>query len=264
MRKFALFIFPALLLAGCKADDPSVVAQVGHYKFHQNQISSPGEAAPLISAWVEDCLLALEAEARGIKMKPDFQEELSHIRLKLLADYLLEDEFSKIKPPGEEKLKEYYNTHKQEFQRTEMEVEFIYFSGLESAVLSSIRRALARGESPEKVAENYSGLLFKTEMISDPASMPEPYNVFAEHEVGSVIGPSEINGRTYVFRIMERFEPGTIYPFSRVRDVIAGRMKDSVMQTMRDKLLNELKGKYSPTINRERLKAAGIIIGENL
>ena len=264
MKKLLPIIIPALLLAGCKADDPSVIARVGHYKFHQDQIDNPGEAGPLISSWIEDCLLALEAEDRGIDQDASFQEEMNHIRQKLLADYLLEDEFSKIEEPSEEKLKEYYNAHKQEFQRIELEVEFIYFSGLESSTLNSIRRALHRGESPEKVAEDHPGLLFKTELITDPISMQEPYSDFSLQGVGSVIGPSEINGRTYVFKIINRYEPGTIYPFNRVRDIIAGRMKDSAMQTMRDKLLNELKGKYSPTINRERLKAAGIIIGENL
>ena len=264
MKRFLPFIILSLILTGCKADDPSVIARVGHYKLHQNKIDDPGAASLQISAWMEDCLLALEAENRGIQLNEDYSDELENIKRKLLIEYLIAEELSKIKDPSDEALEEYYNEHKNEYQRTELEVEFIYFSGLEPAKLNSIRRSLLRGESPEKIAEAHPGLFFKTETLADPVSMPEPYSEFAAGEVGAVIGPKEIDGRTYVFKITDRYEQGTIFPFGRVKDIIAGRMNESARQSAREKLLNEIKAKYSPSINRERLKAAGIIIGENL
>lgn len=266
MIKFVFIVLAAafaVVMLGCQGDEPGVVARVGHYKLTSDQMDKSADPEAAITTWMEDCLLALEAESRGIDNETDFAAKLERIKISLLASYLIELESAEIEPPFTEEVENYYQTNEEEFRRAEPEVEFVYFSGLEASVLSSIKKSLSRGMEADDLAEEYPGLYFGREAISDPASMPEPFSSFAQNVVGTVLGPMEIGDRYYIFKISQYYEPGTMLPLSKVRDLIVDRIMEEARQEMREKLLKELRGKYNPSINMERLKAAGISMGDN-
>ena len=266
-RQMKALLFIALmavliLVNGCHQEDGFFVARAGHYKLNEDIVARSANPVEYIDNWVEIRLLALEAERQGLDENIEFEAQIESIRAKLLVEMLLTQQTAAIQPPGEQEIENYYQTHIEEFRRVKPEVEFVSFSGLDNSVLKEVRRSLNRGADIEGVIEKYPGLQYEADFLVDPASMSAPFSSMASASPGSVIGPSNIGGRQYVFKITAKSQAGTVKPLSDVRQVINDRFLKNRRLMIRERLLKELREKYKPEVNAERLKAAGIINGE--
>jgi len=252
-----------VILDGCRQNDGFFVARAGHYELSENLVAESVNPEEYIDRWVEVRLLALEAERRGLDETVDFEAKIESIRAKLLMEILLDQETENIHPPSEQETENNYQEHIEDFRRIKPEVEFVCFSGLDNSVLRDVSRSLNRGAGIDDVTNKYPGLQYEVDLLVDPASMPAPFSNMSGASEGSVIGPSNIGGRQYVFKIIGKSKEGTVQPLANVRQIIIDRIMENQRLLIRERLLKELRTKYKPEVNAERLKAAGIINGEN-
>ena len=264
LRLAAIFTFIAAYFLGCGgSEDPRVVAKVGHYTLTKDMLEGAANPESGVNDWVVKRLLALEAENRKLNESPEFLKFYNEFRVGLLAKILLDREAAALDSPSVSDMDEYYETHKEEFQLSELEVETAYFSAREAADLSSAVTSLRRGALETTVASRNPGLDFGRDTIVDPASRKKPFSDFAQLKPGDIMGPVFIDDRYYVFRITERHEPGDYRTRAESEEVIQFRIMENRRYKQREKLLNELRSKYNPSINEERLKALGITVGDN-
>ncbi|MBC8278979.1 MAG: peptidyl-prolyl cis-trans isomerase [FCB group bacterium] len=252
-----------VILDGCRQNDGFFVARAGHYELNENLVAESVNPEEYIDHWVEVRLLALEAERRGLDETADFEAKIESIRAKLLMEIILDHEAANMQLPSDQEIENYYQEHVEDFRRIKPEVEFVSFSGLDHSVLRDVSRSLNRGAGIDDVTHKYPGLQYNVDLLADPASMPTPFSSMSGASEGAVIGPSNIGGRQYVFKIIGKSEKGTVQPLTNVRQIIIDRIMEKQRLLIREKLLKELRIKYKPEVNAERLKAAGIINGEN-
>jgi hypothetical protein len=255
MRAVSIFlIIPLLLFLGCEQKESDIVAKVGHYELRREAISDAPNPEELVRNFVDEALLAMEAEKRGLDQAPEFIAELDKIKVALLAQRLMDAETGNFKPPQAKDIEEYYKSHLSEFTRETLEVEYFYFSGTDLTDMNSIKRGLRGGQAPEIVTEEFPQTEFKSGLVCNSASLSEPLNSLASNVVGSILGPVEINDRYYVFKITARYEPGSKYTLNQCREKILDRMMEEAHQDLRERLIKKLHDKYQPSINIEELK----------
>ncbi len=157
-----IIVLPALfaILISCEGDDPRVVAKVGKYRLKAETLEGVSDPQAYINAWIEKCLLAADAEARGLDRTEGFSAEMDMVRVSLLADYLLANEAEALRAPTEKEIAEYYENHLEEFRLASPQIEFAYFSGMDLAELNRAGAELRRGTDEAAVAVLHPGLCF--------------------------------------------------------------------------------------------------------
>lgn len=248
-----------VILPGCRDNDPSIVARVGSYILTEEELSRAADPNQYLSHWIEDRLLAFEAERRGIDRMQSVADELRKVRVKLLVDGLMYSELESMEPPSTREIEDYYLEHEEEFLRAESEMEIFCIVGMDESELLKARRQLRIGISPEKVINKYPGLTFLRDIVTDPAGLLPPFNSLADENIGEIVGPVSAGERFYLFKIENIFVPGTLKPLSSVRDEIEYRIASNNRFKLREKLLKGLEEKYNPQLNMKLLNALGLI-----
>jgi hypothetical protein len=256
-----ILLFLSLGFAGCKRES-KVVARVGHYELTQDEVKQSADAEDFVNAWVENRLLALEAEARKMEKTADFRMEWENIRASLLAEFLLQQESATLADPTPTEIESYYRQNAHEFRLTVPEVEYIFFSGTDDSIMNDVRKALLKGEAEGLIAERFPSVEFGSDRVLDPESMPEPYEQLYNKALGAVIGPVTSGGKLYVLRISAVYEPGSLKPINQVQDLIRKRIMENRRFQMKEKLLKNLRNKYNPELSVELIRKSGIISGE--
>jgi hypothetical protein len=166
-----------------------------------------------------------------------------------------------LEGPSEREIADFYNAHREEFLRTETEVKFAYFEGVEERTLTEIAGKLKGGAKERGLASTYPALNFGWERIIDPGSLPPPYNQFMNYKVGQVLGPLPLGDKYYVFKITAVLKPGTLKMLIEVRDLITERIMGDKRFRMREMLLKSLRTKYHPELNVKLLRNSGLVQG---
>ena len=261
-RCFPWVIIAVVLLGGCHSEEQGVVARVGHYVLTEEQLEGSADPVAYLNSWMESRLIALEAESRKLDRSPEFTAEMEGIGAKIMGAQLVDLESASLDSPSLKEIEDYYISNEDEFVRAQPAVEFHYFSGLDISVLKSAASDFRRGMNEKNHTAKYPGLRLIRNKITDPSSLPAPFNGFFGKPADTVTGPVEIDGRYYVFKILSRYEAGSVKPLGEVRDLIIDRILDEQRHNLRERLLKDLRKKYHPEVNVERLQASGIISGD--
>ena len=263
------FLILALILmvsSGCQqtksGGGEAAAARVGHYRLSQNQAANAANPGEYIDGWLETSMLALEAERRKLDQDAKFSAQMESIRAKLLTELLLEKEYARIAVPSEEATAAYYKLHQQEFQRVKRETAITTVSGLDDEAMAEAAKQMRRGAAVEEGLRRFPGLVSNRDNLIDAGSMPPPFGGLANASEGTVVGPVEGGRGRYIFRVDAVMEAGTIKPLEQVRDNIIFRITEEERMRIKEVLLKELRKKYKPEVYSDRLKAAGIHIGE--
>ncbi len=259
----SIWVLLLLVIQGCESDDPRLVAKVGKHTLTADMLEGAASTEAYIDAWLRKSLLAEEAESRGLADTPEFARKMETVRTSVLADALLKTEASKLNSPDARKIDDYYSTHLREFLLTNPEVEFVYFSGLDLSELNGALSKLRRGMKEATVASRHPGLDFGRKSMPVAEAVSEPFSEFIGMKTGATKGPVEIEGRQYIFKITRRWEPGDTLTLDRVRDEVVYRILENERYLLRERLLKQLKSKYNPVVNIERLRALGIAFGDD-
>ena len=264
MRSITIFCIAAcvFLLSGCEREEQHIIARVGNYRLSEEQIKSSADPAAYVNSWLESRLLALEAESEKLDYTLEFIEELERLKVKLLEYKLLDYYAAKLDSPSQAEIERYYQDNESDFKRVYPEAEIIFFSGLDELVLKKAARDLRLERDVNVLIQKYPGLQFGKDRVENPLSLPQPFNGYFAKPEGTVIGPVEVGGRQYVYKISARFEPGSLKPVWEVKYIIMGRILEDRRYEIRERLLKELREKYNPEIDVQRLNASGIIIGD--
>jgi hypothetical protein len=238
------------------------VAKVGQFTLTQEQVENSADAEDYINNWIDNHLLALEAQKLKLNEYPDYKKQLEDIQTQLLADRLLTAKCDSLEPPSEKEISDFYNSHRNEFLRMESEVDFAYFSGSDVQVLTEIANSLKAGAEEKELAAQHPELNLGWDRLYDPVTMPAPYNQFADYKAGQITSPLLLNDKYYVFKINAVRAPGTLKSLVEVRDLIIERITGDERSRMREILLKSLRTKYHPELNIRLLRNSGLISGE--
>jgi len=259
-----ILVLVVIFCGGCQSrhGEEAAAAQVGHYRLSQSQVSQAANAVEYIDSWVETSLLALEAEKRNLAQERKFQAEMESLRSRLLMELLLEKEYAGIGEPADSAIADYYRGHKNEFRRMKRELEITAVSGLDDDSMAEAARQMRRGLSAEEVLQRLPGLQAHSDLLVNPATMPAPFSGLDNISAGAVIGPLEAGRGKYVIRVDAIYEAGTVKPMEQVREAIIFQLMEDARSRVKELLIKQLREKYKPEVYTDRLRAAGINIGE--
>ena len=244
----AVLLNVVLLFTQCQylpvTDDPdTVVARVNRSLLTVDEMEAEMEAAALpaatlqmrkdwVSDWIRTELLYQEALRRDLDSKDETVRELNRIRRDHLANIVLEHlQLDSLLVVTDDEVIEYYEIHQQEFIYHEPELRLSVIVLPDEATARQIRTQLARrGGTFKELARSRSihpssvnggdlGYLKKAD-ISDVSVQELVFNMY----VGQVSRPVLSESGSFIFRVMDRREVGTLPPLDEVRGEIVNRM----------------------------------------
>ncbi len=244
----AVLLNVVLLFTQCQylpvTDDPdTVVARVNRSLLTVDEMEAEMEAAALpaatlqmrkdwVSDWIRTELLYQEALRRDLDSKDETVRELNRIRRDHLANIVLEHlQLDSLLVVTDDEVIEYYEIHQQEFIYHEPELRLSVIVLPDEATARQIQTQLARrGGTFEELARSRSihpssvnggdlGYLKKAD-ISDVSVQELVFNMY----VGQVSRPVLSESGSFIFRVMDRREVGTLPPLDEVRGEIVNRM----------------------------------------
>ena len=244
----AVLLNVVLLFTQCQylpvTDDPdTVVARVNRSLLTVDEMEAEMEAAALpaatlqmrkdwVSDWIRTELLYQEALRRDLDSNDETVRELNRIRRDHLANIVLEHlQLDSLLVVTDDEVIEYYEIHQQEFIYHEPELRLSVIVLPDEATARQIRTQLARrGGTFKELARSRSihpssvnggdlGYLKKAD-ISDVSVQELVFNMY----VGQVSRPVLSESGSFIFRVMDRREVGTLPPLDEVRGEIVNRM----------------------------------------
>ncbi len=244
----AVLLNVVLLFTQCQylpvTDDPdTVVARVNRSLLTVDEMEAEMEAAALpaatlqmrkdwVSDWIRTELLYQEALRRDLDGNDETVRELNRIRRDHLANIVLEHLLlDSLLVVTDDEVIEYYEIHQQEFIYHEPELRLSVIVLPDEATARQIRTQLARrGGTFKELARSRSihpssvnggdlGYLKKAD-ISDVSVQELVFNMY----VGQVSRPVLSESGSFIFRVMDRREVGTLPPLDEVRSEIVNRM----------------------------------------
>ena len=243
------FMSLGLFFLECQLDptvgtDPEVnVARVGKTVLTIAELEAEMEATNLasitnkmrkdwVSDWIRTELLFLEALRQGLDNEQEIVREFNRMRRDHLANSLLEriqsDSLSDI---GDDEVKDYYEEHQQNFIYHEPELKLSVIVLPDEASARQIRSELSRRRSsfgeiartrsihPSSIRGGDLGYLKRSD-ISDISVQKLVFSMY----VGQVSRPVLSESGSYIFRVMDRREAGTMIPLEEVHGEIATRI----------------------------------------
>ncbi|MBL7191335.1 peptidyl-prolyl cis-trans isomerase [bacterium] len=253
-----IFLTGLILIIACGNNEPSTAARVGNYTLTEAELSQAANPIQYFESWLEDHILAYEAERRGLADQGRVKVALHRVKVKLLVEGLIESELENSQLPSPREIEDYYQAHREDFKRASAEIEFLCFAGIDESALEDVRRQLRISGSEESIKAKYPGLSYHRDSIINPESLPKPLNELAGANAGEVIGPVEHGGKFYVFKVINIHSPLSAKSLSAVRDEIEYRIMIDRKMKLRERLVKELEKKYNPYINYKLLQALGL------
>ncbi len=244
----AVLLNVALLFTQCQylpaTEDPdTVVARVNRSALTVDEMEAEMESAALpaatlqmrkdwVSNWIRTELLYQEALRRELDSDDETVRELNGIRRDHLSNAVLEHLLSdSLLVVADDEVIEYYENRQQEFIYHEPELKLSVIVLPDEAAARQIRTQVARqrgtfGElartrsiHPSSVNGGDLGYLKKAD-ISDVSVRELVFSMY----VGQVSRPVLSESGSFIFRVMDRREVGTLPPLDEVRGEIVNRM----------------------------------------
>lgn len=244
----ALILNAALLFAQCRwvssAEDPDrVVAKVNQSTLTVDELEADLESTALpaatlqmrrdrVSDWVRTELLYQEALRRDYDGDAKTVRELDRMRREHLANVVLERIIADSSMAvADEEVEEYFEANRQDFIYLEPELRLSVIVLPDEATARQVRNLLSRRRGTfEELARTRSihassaiggdlGFLKKAE-ISDVSVQEIVFSM----SVGQISRPVLSESGSFIFRVAERREAGTLPPLDEVRGEIVNRM----------------------------------------
>jgi len=249
------FTIAALVVNGC-AHPPevtsAVVARVGNRNLTEAQLATWGASlglqgadretrAAYINRWVEDELLYQAAVDRGLLQDAWVAEKRDDLLRQLLTARLLELESRQIPQPTAAEITQYYREHSAEFVWQQRHLVVDYWRSDASAGMESLRNSLVRGRE-DWIWTGAAGGLDNGQITMDgPGSAaPDVWNICATLKVGQVTPVTRFNDVSWIFKLIDRREPGTTRDIEDASGEIAQRLFEAVRDRRRTELVSRL------------------------
>ena len=233
------------------------IAQVGQVRLTNEELLArlPGpflgsisveEKRQLVEKWVDEELLYQEAIKQGLPDDPKLADLIAQSTRRLLVSELLERTYERDSDVLEGEILNYYEANRQSFERENPEIRVRHILVTDKATLDRVWARLQDGESFDVVA--------REESVDISASAGGDLGYFSEDMVSAsfweACQAANLGRRTrvtttagfHVLEVLDRREAGSERDLVDVRGEIRQRILGERRQTLRDQLLEKLKG----------------------
>lgn len=245
-------------LLGCSRVSPEdTVASVGTRVLTRAMVAqragvpfdslSPDAKWELAHGWVEQTLLLLEAQRRGLQKDPEIKRKLDELRFELLRSRLLRDLHGR-EVPADSAIERYYEVHRSEFVRAQDEYEIELYWAPDQVTAELFRRAALKDIDLAEMAHpnvTMEGIWRASAADLDPDEVAE----LATLKPGQFGDTRRADEGYRLFRLRDRLPAGQLIPFEEVRHEIRERLMLEASRMAMEALLSELGRKYPVTIN---------------
>jgi len=205
---------------------------------------------------ISEQLMYKEALKRGLNRDRDVRDLIEEAKRKILVAKLLENESRKT-AVSEEKIKEFYDAHKDDFV-TPMKMRASHIMTDTEAEAREVQQKLNDGVDFAQLAREYSkdpskdrggdiGYFVKGQL------MPQIEEIALGLDVGQTSDVIRTKFGYHIIRMTEKIEPRTV-EMSEVRDAIEKELKDKAQQANMDEMIKNLKSKARIKINEKLLE----------
>lgn len=206
---------------------------------------------------INEQLIYKEALKRGINREREVKDLLDEAKRKILIAKLMETEVKKS-AVSEDKIKEFYELHKDDFV-TPLKLRASHIMVDTEAEGKEVLQKLKDGGDFAQLAKQYSkdpskgrggdlGYFIKGQL------MPEIEEVCFKLEVGQTSDIIKTKFGYHIIKLTDRIEPRVV-ELSEVRDAIEKELKDKAQQRTLDDLVKNLRSKAHVKINEKLLEA---------
>ncbi len=255
----SIAIFITALSSGCLKEEPpepEVIAKVGDriltaseistWEISLNQPEVPQEVrSEFIRRWVEEEILYQAAVERKFDSDPWVVQRIDELSRTLAVTRMLELETNKLTSPSISEVKEYFQEHSSEFVWSHVHLVIDYWSSDNRNGMDRLRSNLLRGNNTSIWSGDIGTLDNARISLDGPESTtPEIWNVIHSMKIGATSQVHSLNDRLWVFKLIERYEPGEPKGFDNVQDEIKARLMDNLRHQQRDNLIRSLVDEY--------------------
>lgn len=202
---------------------------------------------------INEQLMYKAALKRGINRDAEVKELLDEAKRKILIARLMEVELKKS-AVSEDKIKEFYQIHKDDFV-TPLKLRASHIMVDTEAEANEILQKLKEGGDFAQLAKQYSkdpskersgdiGYFIKGQL------MPELEEVCFKLQVGQTTDIIKTKFGYHIIKLTDRIEPRTV-ELSEVRDAIEKELKDMAQQRALNDLVKDLRSKAHVKINEK-------------
>lgn len=204
---------------------------------------SKNELQDYVVRWIDAQVLFQEAKRRQLDQNDDIRRELRRLERELVVNSLLDQELDKTFPIGDPEIEKYYNDNRQHFVREAKEIHVWYAKVMKKETADSLVRALRQGNEFLEAARPYAGSdsaaldFYLTEAEAPPVIANQIFTMMP----GAVSRPIQLDDGFHIFKMIEKFEAGSLRPLSLVRDEIEAKLQAEKRQDRYKQFLAELK-----------------------
>jgi hypothetical protein len=253
---FWLIGFVVLLAAACRRQEPpqEVVARVGSEVLTVADVAdeiprqlrgriSGTELQDYVLRWIDSQILFHEAKRRRLDQSESVRRELRRLERELVVNMLLEQELNKSFQVSNDEIERYYNDNRQAFVRGTKEVHVWYLNVRRKESADSLVTRLREGGDFAQLARQYAGGdsvewdLYLTEEEAAPTIASAVFTMLP----GAVSRPIQLEDGFHIFKMIDKFDAGSLRPLALVRSEITAKIQSEKRQERYRLLLAELK-----------------------
>jgi parvulin-like peptidyl-prolyl isomerase len=201
------------------------------------------ELQDYVTRWTDSQILFQEAKRRRLDQNESVRRELRRLERELTVNLLLEQELNKPFTLSEDEIEKYYNDNRQNFFRSTKEVRVWYLKVEKKERADSLVAALRQGSDFSRMARHYAAGdsadwdLYLTEEKTAPAIASAVFTMTPN----AVSRPIQLEDGFHIFKMVEKYEIGSLRPLASVRDQIVARIQSEKRQERYKQLLAEFK-----------------------
>jgi peptidyl-prolyl cis-trans isomerase C len=223
--------------------------------YMKQQLSTPEGRKRFIQGLVEEEVIVREALARGLDRTDDFRREMELRKRDTLVRQFYSDVIEAEAAPPESLVVAYYEAHRVDYAVPEnLQARHILVESKEQA--ENLRERLLAGEDFGELAEEHSldqqtkgrdgmlhGSIERGAVVRGLGKLPEFVEGCFQIEEGELSQPIRTELGYHIVRV-DKKNPETVKPLDEVRQEIEGLLRNTRVNEVRDRMLNDLKVKY--------------------
>ncbi len=264
-----LFLILTFLLAvgGCQNNEqpPDYIARVGNSFLTQSDIienvglvsdTSNLQVRIFVNKWIENEMLFQEASKEGLAGSKEIERHVAEVRKQLAIQSLIENKiYNDSTAFNEEKLRNYYSKHSNEFVLREDVVRLNIASFTDRQYATEFRNLILKNKQWNDALETFqtndtkatsihseiSGALF-TQLTVYPAEL---WKVIQNLSTKDISFPVKSGDLFYIVQIIEKYPQGSKAELALVRNEIVQRLITEERRFKYDSLISSLRKKYN-------------------
>ncbi|MEK7374813.1 MAG: peptidyl-prolyl cis-trans isomerase [Thermodesulfobacteriota bacterium] len=290
MKRWLLVVFILAFAVSCskgKEGTGDYVAKIGDVTLTEEDVrvrfknlppsamqlfQGPDGMKVFVDELVKRELLYLAAKKKGIEQNEEVIKKLSDTRKDIVVTYFVDQEIKAAAMVTEKDVKDYYDSHKNEFTRKDkVTVSQIVVKTENDA--NKVLEKLKKGEDFASVAAEVSldratakagGNLGTFSPSTKNTLNPKLQEVIFRHGKGEISNPISLKDGVHVLKITDIV--GTILEFDQVKVAISRKIKAEKRKTAFNKVLESSMKSYKLDINKkavEKLTISGVSSGSS-